>query len=404
MTQPGLATVMGPGELTSSAGLVPPCYNKSTDKLQWRKSIRYWCQGVTACANGGDSRAKGISASLALTLFRSLPPGKQQLVEKNINSGELVIDPNDPAAPADQTEAVEKIILIVAKDSPTDAIRRMAALNKQVSGCQRRDSEKFDAYIERFTHPAQAYLNITNSDQSSAESQNFAMMLISNAKLPPSTFTSVMNNLVQSCKMKSQDTESYVPISVSRLAEVISLLKCVSVPEGDQKMESSLTGTLSVLEAAKRRVSSQISDCALSSYISLSDAIAALEESSIGVDDLKGGGQTENAKSDSFSGAAEKMTQALLAHTAMAKKFNNTIDENRQQGGYQRDDRRHNSARGNNNRWNRQSTNRTGASNGNQDELLGDYDRPRKFQRRPADESQANDRQDGAGRKGRFFQ
>lgn len=121
---------MGPGDSTPSTMLEPPSFSNSKEKLQWRKSVRYWTQNAQAFSIAGDSRLKGSYAALVLLLFRSLPIGKQQIVEKSVNSGEIILDPTDLGAPREQSEVVEKIISLVDKDSETGAIRRMATLNK----------------------------------------------------------------------------------------------------------------------------------------------------------------------------------------------------------------------------------------------------------------------------------
>ena len=56
----------------------PPKLNQSSDKLAWRKSVRYWGLNVKACANGGDTRAKGLLLALAMILFGSLPFAKRK--------------------------------------------------------------------------------------------------------------------------------------------------------------------------------------------------------------------------------------------------------------------------------------------------------------------------------------
>lgn len=380
---------MGPGDRISPTNLDPPSYAKAADKLQWRKAVRYWCQSIAACAKGGDARSKGVIAAFGLLLFRSLPPGKQQLVEKSINSGELVIDRCDESSPQDQSTVVESIIKIVAKDSATDSIRRMAALNKQASSCVRRDSESISEFVERFTLPAQAYLNITNSDRSSGESQNFAMMLISNAKLPPPTFTSVMNNLVQASKCTIDSPDGVVPLSSARLDKLLSLLDSLSNGTETQSLFSEVKTNQGVLMSAKKRLAIQKADSGLTSYISLSDAIASLEDVSFSAGDLDGGKRAKVTE-DPFIGAADKISQALLAHTAYARKFNNS----RQDDGF------------NPNGHNRR---RPAGEDTPDNYREGSHNnRPRKFTRRPENNHHDNNRnrQGGAeaSKKGRFFQ
>lgn len=118
------------------------------------------------------------------------------MVEKGVNTGEIILEPTNPEVPADQTVVVEKIIAIVALESATETIRRMAALHKQACSCVREKSESISGFAERFVCAAHRYLYFANSDRDSAESHNFAMLLIYNARVPPSVFTAVMNNLV----------------------------------------------------------------------------------------------------------------------------------------------------------------------------------------------------------------
>lgn len=55
----------------------------------------------------------------AMILFRSLPPAKQQLIEKAVTFGEISLDPTASEDPADHTVVVEKFISVVARDSST---------------------------------------------------------------------------------------------------------------------------------------------------------------------------------------------------------------------------------------------------------------------------------------------
>ena len=208
-------TVMSLGSEGGNNLLNPPKFNPSSDKLAWRKSVRYWASNVKACADGGDGRAKGAPCALALTLFRSLPISKQQTLEKLVDSGELSIDGSNDVK--EQTNAVEKIISVVAKDSTTESIQRLARLSRDAMGCQRRQNESIADYVERFSVPALAYLNLTSAGKSSAESQNLAVALITNAKLPSITQTAVMAALVHAAKERKGDGITTVALERTRL-------------------------------------------------------------------------------------------------------------------------------------------------------------------------------------------
>ena len=106
--------------------LNPPKFASATDKLAWRKDVRYWAMNLNACVDGGDSRAKGAKCAMAMILFRSLPVAKRQTLEKLVDTGELSLD-----AGADfeaQNAAIELIISVVAKDSASESIQRLARL------------------------------------------------------------------------------------------------------------------------------------------------------------------------------------------------------------------------------------------------------------------------------------
>lgn len=206
------STVMGPGETLPAHHLAPSSFLLSKDKLRWRKDVRCWAVTVRACADGGDDRAKGMHAALVMLMYRSLPPSRQQSIEKSMENGELVLDPSDSAYANDVMKIVKDIIKIVAKDSAPDAIKRLAKLSKKATSCLRSEGESMSAYIERFLFPAQSYLNPTNADRTSAESQNLAMVLFSNASLSQETFASVMAILVSTAKTKSVKAKGQVSI------------------------------------------------------------------------------------------------------------------------------------------------------------------------------------------------
>lgn len=112
---------------------------------------------------------------------------------------------------------IEKILAIIAKDSTTDSISRMTKLTKDTNACVRLDGESLKYFIERFTLPAASYLNMINADQNSAESQNFAITMISNGNLPSQVFTKVMSTLVIKEISKEHNQASTVSVQASRI-------------------------------------------------------------------------------------------------------------------------------------------------------------------------------------------
>lgn len=135
------------------------------------------------------------------------------MIENSVNYGELVIDHPSADDPIDQFKVVEDIIQSVSKDSATDAIKRMNALNKQISTSVRRNSETIISFTEGFSALAQSYIKVLHSDRSSTESQNFSMKMLTNANIPTTMFSVVFNNLVMTAKSSNKMRTSMLPIS-----------------------------------------------------------------------------------------------------------------------------------------------------------------------------------------------
>lgn len=184
-----LVTVMGPaGSGTPNNALSPPVLSTASDKLTWREEVREWAQHVDACARAGDSRAKGVAATLAHSLYRSMSKYKKEVIKRSLRKGELVLTPSTNIDESDQLVVVEQVIQLVAKDTAVEAVRRISSLNKRINNCMRRNGESITSYINRFTTIAQTYLNLINSSEDTVESQNFAMTLLTNSKITQQTF------------------------------------------------------------------------------------------------------------------------------------------------------------------------------------------------------------------------
>lgn len=300
---------MGPGENNIGGHLCPPIYTIEGDKLQWCKDVRYWARTALGCAEGGDTKAKGMLAALDRLLFGSLPSSRQQMVEKAVESRELVIYPLDPTYSQDELAVIEPIIELVAKDSATDAIKPLAKLNKTASKCTRKADQYITTYIELFLLPAQAYLNLTSADRSSAESQNLAMTLLTNAKLSQDTFSSVMSNLVSSTKNEAKQVTPSIAIDAKRIDIIASLLSSVASGQDIDDLKEKARESAYCLQAAHRRLTQLSSNSSFIACISIADAIVALEVG-MGRDELKQAISQEN-----------KVSRALMTHLTLAQRF-----------------------------------------------------------------------------------
>lgn len=120
---------------------------------------------------------------------------------------------------------VEAIIKTVPKDSTSDLIRPLARLSKEATSCCRYSYETIESYVEYFVIPAQVYLNLTDADSQSAESQSFAIILLLNANLSHQTYSPVMSSLVLVTMIRSDNAEKHISVHKEKLERVDSLLQ-----------------------------------------------------------------------------------------------------------------------------------------------------------------------------------
>ena len=191
---------MGPtlGSTPGNDMLLPPHLSPTTDKFKWRKRVMLWVTTVKSFAKGGDKRAKGILSALGLTLFNALDQVFSSQVEQAIAAGVIILEGegNNDENPSKQLGVVNDIIDLVAKDSPTDGIRRLVQMMRQVFNCTRKAGESPAIFARRFQALALDYLNHCDTATIQQDSQNFAMLLLENARIPASVYSSIITRLV----------------------------------------------------------------------------------------------------------------------------------------------------------------------------------------------------------------
>ena len=144
--------VMGPdAQATQTSVLTPPKLNSQTDKYQWRSDVRTWTRIIKQYTRGGDTRAKGLLSALALTLYFSLDRDQRNIIDNAVSCKQISLeiddDANEPeqlslaATAKEQFKLVGEIVQLVAKDTPTDAIRRLVKTSQDIYHCTRDRSE-----------------------------------------------------------------------------------------------------------------------------------------------------------------------------------------------------------------------------------------------------------------------
>ncbi len=220
------STVMGPDRAFTPGKdmLLPPRLSTSTDKFKWRKRVMLWVTTVKRFAKGGDKRAKGILSALGLTLFNALDQVFSSQVEQSIAAGIINLDGDDDETVNlnKQFHIVHDIINLVAKDSPTDGIRRLVQMMRLVFNCTRKNGESPSMFARRYQALALDYLNHCDTATIQQDGQNFAMMLLENAKLPATVYSSIITRLVSTITSRADTAGNKIfVVSKDRLESIV---------------------------------------------------------------------------------------------------------------------------------------------------------------------------------------
>lgn len=216
------ARVMGPDGTAAPNNriLVAPRLVVTTDKLKWRTEVRMWATSVELYAEGGDTRSKGMMSALGITLYHAVDESFRSKLDRAIAAGILKLRPAGNENPKKvQHEAVEAIIQIVAKDSVTDSIRRLVQMMRDIYACRRKATETPETFSRRFQGLALKYLNHCSSSSTEKDSQNFAMLLLENADIPSTVYSSIVTQLVSKANERGQANDDEICLATKSTLE-----------------------------------------------------------------------------------------------------------------------------------------------------------------------------------------
>ena len=196
--------VMGPAPSSAQASmLIPRKLTEETDKYQWCTEVKIRAQVVKLYAKGCDNRTKGMLHALGLTLYLFLQRDQRNIVDNDSRSQGVTLNLYDGTEQENLTNTakdlfklVENIFQLVAKDSPTDGIRSLSRISKDIHQCIREKNDKPHIFARKYQEMAKQYLNLCSAGQGATESQNFAILLFENAKLQSGTFHDFFTQLI----------------------------------------------------------------------------------------------------------------------------------------------------------------------------------------------------------------
>jgi len=115
-----------------------------------------------------------------------------------------------------QNVFIDAIIEILASDSPTDGVKRLARMMKDIYNCKRKSSEDPSAFAWRLEGLVSLYLNHCYKETAEQDTQVFAMVLLENANLSPITQDNLILQLTTSVVNTVNNTRQQM-INIPRL-------------------------------------------------------------------------------------------------------------------------------------------------------------------------------------------
>lgn len=138
---------------------------------------------------------------------------------------------------------------------------------RNVYSCTRKHNETTAMYERRFQNLALDYLNHCDATAAEQDSQNFAMLLLENAKIPASVYSTVVTQLVASASHRTNQPDNKIYLigrdKLVSILERANTATCAyatvaSATATDTVVPSALSECVSELEAIKQLIRSAI--------------------------------------------------------------------------------------------------------------------------------------------------
>jgi hypothetical protein len=180
----------------------PPVFNIA-EKLEYRNGVQRWAKLVATLALTGNKEVKAVSAALTESLIASLPDERQSLVRASVASGDIKLNLMTFKG---QLRSVQKVMVLIASDLPTEHVDRVAASFEAVSSCKREKAVR--NFSTRFYSKAQTYLRICGGAEADPAGLVLALTFVENANLTVETRAHVKLQLQQSPVLAGRDRKS----------------------------------------------------------------------------------------------------------------------------------------------------------------------------------------------------
>ena len=321
---------MGPGGSESSHGQYShnthtdaPRLTASTDRYRYRNQVRTWMRRVRVFAKGGDTRAKGVASGFAYALYASMDDAYQKVIDSKLKDAAIHEEPDDDddiVLPyMVQKALVERILKIVAKDSSTEAARRLIQFNRRVFNCKRSKGETYETFASRFHAVAQDFFNCLQHSPTPQEEQNIALILLENANLQDSVYTNILSMLMGKQPVTADSDERMSHINRKEIKELKEHVFGIQSSASGHSIESqqlpiSADKALATIKVLEARMTQSNSNEQLAIRFTLDDVLEALNNVKCSTDISKKNEQSNDKTSEPQD--AREIIESLLSDKA----------------------------------------------------------------------------------------
>lgn len=208
---PAPSTVMGPEGLPSAAELSngnnPPAFiTGRTIKKRYADELRLWIEMMESYSS--SEKLKYELRNAGFKIYRRCDEQARDILDEARSNGSLNLKGNNEEDPT-RTKLVDQIIKLIATESIPERITRKVALLNEISSCVRSEGETPSSFANRFKSLTAKYsVQIGHIDHNA--SCRMALMMIQNARLPPSIQSNMVIQLTGNTHKDNKRMKSYV--------------------------------------------------------------------------------------------------------------------------------------------------------------------------------------------------
>lgn len=174
-------------------------------------------------AEDGDNLAKGLANGFGYVFYSRMDSVYKKRIDDARKKGLLKFRNVDGSLFTEEEHAacINQMLGIVAKDSETDRLRRLASLSHLIAECVRDQKESYTEFGERFLGLAKTYLNPSHGDDMGRDTQMFSLLLLKNARLQYSIYHTIIATLIADAKADCQAIESTISYDEEKMNDVL---------------------------------------------------------------------------------------------------------------------------------------------------------------------------------------